>query len=106
MPDITSTHLEAAILDQSVAGAFPDKVYAFVAVYATGTQWRLGLSIANEPGYHPIDGKMFESQAEANEWADGLNKHIGLSDNERLAIISSTMGGRPFIKVVEGEVLA
>jgi hypothetical protein len=91
MTDITSTHLEAAIIDQNVAGAFYDKRYAFVAVYNEG--WQLGVAIANESGYNPIGGKTFKDRAEANEWADGLNAHIGLTDLAALHIIGSTMGG-------------
>jgi hypothetical protein len=90
--DITTTHLEAAILDQTVAGAFPDKSYAFVAVIA-GNAWQLGVAVANEPGYAPIEGKTFANKAEADEWASGLNRHIGLSDDDRIEIICSTMRG-------------
>lgn len=93
MTDITNTHLEAAIIDQSVAGSFPDKVYAFTAVIGEGG-WQLGVAIANESGYNPISGKTFKDQAEAKQWADGLNKHIGRDDDSVLAIICSTMGGR------------
>ena len=92
MTDITSTHLEAALIDQSVAGSFHDKPYAFVAVI-NGNAWQLGVAVANESGYNPIAGKTFAHRAEAKNWADGLNKHIGLSDIEALDIISSTMRG-------------
>ena len=91
--NITQTHLEAAIIDQSVAGQLHDKLYAFVAVYASGTEWQLGVAVANESGYNPID-KLFKDQAEAKQWAAGLNAHIGRSDIEVCEIISSTMGGR------------
>jgi hypothetical protein len=93
MTDITQTHLEAALIDQSVAGAFPDKVYAFTAVIGGGG-WQLGLAIANEGGYNPIPGKTFATQTEAKQWADGLNKHIGRDEDSVMAIICSTMGGR------------
>jgi hypothetical protein len=95
MTDITSTHLEAAIIDQNVAGTFHDKVYAFIAIVENG-DWQLGVAVANERGYHPISGKTFKDQAEAKEWADGLNRHIG-RDAENVAwIIVSTMGGRHY----------
>lgn len=90
MTDITSTHLEAALIDQNVAGAFPDKLYAFVAVVAKGG-WQLGVAVSGEPGYNPISGKAFKSQSEAKEWATGLNKHIGLSEDDYFEIIASTM---------------
>jgi hypothetical protein len=93
MTDITNTNLEAALIDQSAAGAFPDKLYAFTAVIENGA-WCLGVAVANEKGYNPIPGKKFKTQAEAKEWADGLNKHIGRDDHSVMAIICSTMGGR------------
>jgi hypothetical protein len=93
MADITQTHLEAALIDQSVAGAFPYKPYAFTAVIGGGG-WQLGVAVANEAGYNPIPGKTFENQSEAKEWADGLNKHIGRDEDSVLSIVGSTMGGR------------
>ena len=95
MPDITSTHLEAAIIDQSAAGLFSDRAYAFIAVIGNDG-WQLGVAVANERGYNPIPGKTFTTQAEAKEWADGLNKHIGRDANSVMAIIISTMGGRHY----------
>ena len=50
MTDITHQYLEAAIIDQNVAGAFPDKAYAFVAVVNGG--YSLGVAVANEKGYN------------------------------------------------------
>jgi hypothetical protein len=100
MTDITSKSLEAALLDQSVAGAFFDKTYAYNAVYNNG--WQLGVAVANERGYHPIAGKTFEDQAEAKEWADGLNAHIGLTKDAIARIIISTMGGRAYRAAVKG----
>lgn len=92
MTDITNTHLEAALIDQNVAGAFSDKPYAFMAVVAKGG-WQLAVAVANERGYNPIN-KFFESQQEADEWAEGLNRHIGLSADAKFKIVASTMGGR------------
>jgi hypothetical protein len=99
MTDITSKYLEAALIDQNVAGAFFDRRYAFVAVYNEG--WKLGVAVANESGYNPIDGKTFKDQGEANEWADGLNAHIGLDKHAALQIIGSTMGGNR-VEMVRG----
>jgi hypothetical protein len=93
MTDITTTHLEAAIIDQKVAGEFAGKSYAFVSV-AFKRGWQLGVAVANESGYHPIEGKTFKRHAEAREWAEGLNRHIGLKQDDWLAIISSTMRGQ------------
>lgn len=94
MSDITTTHLEAAIIDQQVAGAFRDSTYAFVAVYGEDG-WQLGVAVANESGYSPIVGKTFSDQGEAKRWADGLNAHIGLTDLSAAQIVASTMGGAP-----------
>jgi hypothetical protein len=92
MTDITNTHLEAAIIDQHVAGSFADKVYAFTVVIGDGG-WQLGVAVANESGYHPISGKTFKGRAEADEWADRLNAHIGRDKLAALHIVGSTMGG-------------
>jgi hypothetical protein len=99
MNDITSTHLEAAFIDQNAAGAFPGKLYAFTAV-VTKSGWQLGVAVANEQGYNPIPGKTFKDRAEAKEWADGLNKHIGRDADQVLRIIGSSMGGQP-VEVVQ-----
>jgi len=91
MTDITTTHLEAAIIDQKVAGEFAGKVYAFVAVINDG--YRLGIAVANESGYSPLHGKTFDHYDEAKRWATALNQHIGLSQDAALDIIGSTMRG-------------
>lgn len=87
---ITSEHLEAAIIDQTVAGQFAGKRYAFVTVCGK-EHYGLAVAVANDSGYNPIGGKNFDSQGEAKAWADGLNHHIGLTDEEALKIILSTM---------------
>jgi hypothetical protein len=92
MTDITDTHLEAAFLDQKVAGIFHDKAYAFVAIH-DGT---LGVAVANERGYCPITGPSISSYDEAKTWAKSLNKHIGLSEDDAALIVISTMGGRRY----------
>lgn len=90
--DITTENLEAAILDQQAAGMFHDKVYCFTRVYHEGA-WRIGVAVANEDGYHPVP-KKFTTEAEARDWAERLNKHIGVEDDHAVDIIASTMGGR------------
>jgi hypothetical protein len=92
MPDITNEYLEAAIIDQKVAGEFQGKVYAFVAVVEK-SGWKLGVAVANEQGYNPVEGKIFKNQGEAKQWAEGLNKHIKVSEEDYLDIVSSTMRG-------------
>ena len=94
MTDITTTHLEAAIIDQKVAGEFAGKTYAFVAVTTKSLGgWGLGIAVKDENGYNPISGKTFDRHDEAKRWASGLNEHIGLSQDEALDIIGSTMRG-------------
>jgi hypothetical protein len=95
MTDITSLNLEAALLDQIVAGTFHDKTYAYTSVIAKGG-YQLAVAVVNEKGYCPIDGKTFDNWDEAMSWADSLNKHIGLSTDKALSIVVSTMGGRRY----------
>jgi hypothetical protein len=90
MTDITNTHLEAALIDQNAAGTFAGKDYAFFPVcWRTG--FILGVAVRNEHGYNPIPGKKFTTREDAKEWADGLNSHIGLSDDAATDIIISSM---------------
>lgn len=91
--DITNTHLEAALLDQKVASLFAGQLYCFVAVVGVDG-WQLGVAVANERGYAPIDGLTFVDRDEASTWSEGLNTHIGRTDDDVCAIICSTMGGR------------
>jgi hypothetical protein len=93
MTDITNTHLEAALIDQYVAGAFQGKAYAFVPVVAKGG-WELGVAVRDERGYSPLRGKSFADQDEARQWADSLNAHIGLTDEQAIEIVCSSMRGR------------
>lgn len=88
---ITSKYLEAALIDQVAAGAFHGKDYAFVKVIEEGG-WKLGVAVKNEPGYHPFK-HVFKTEAEAKEWADGLNTHIGLTERRATEIVCSTMFG-------------
>ena len=94
MADITHGNLQAALLDQKIAGLFQGKTYAYTAVVAAGG-WQLGIAVANEKGYHSIS-KTFTEEKEAREWADGLNEHIGLDRDTAIRIVISTMGGQRF----------
>ena len=92
--DITNQNLEAAMLDQKVAGLFSGKRYAFVAVAVgrgSGKGYQLGVAVANEHGFSPIGGKSFSRYSEAKEWAEGLNRHIGLSKDDEFDIVISSM---------------
>lgn len=93
--DITTKHLDLAIIDQMVAGSFAGQRYAFTQAYTDKGQYVLAVAVANESGYCPIEGKTTRDLAEAQTWADGLNAHIGLTQREALHIVASTMGGTP-----------
>lgn len=95
MTDITSRNMEAAIIDQKVAGEFRGKRYAFAPVLAKGKKigefWMLGVAVENEAGYSPVEGRYFAEREEAREWADGLNQHIGHTPSSAFAIICSSV---------------
>jgi hypothetical protein len=94
-PDPTSKSLEAALLDQKVAGAMGDLSYAYVAVVGGSKQFTIGIAVEGQDGYNPIDGGLFEfdSYDEANVFCDGMNKHIGLDKRRAIEIICTTMRG-------------
>lgn len=90
--DPTNHSLEAAILDQKVAGAFHGKSYAYVSVIReTGQAWGIGIAVEGERGYNPIDGIGFDRHYEAKEFCAGMNLHIGLSEHRMAEIVCSTM---------------
>ena len=95
MTDITSLDLEAALLDQLVAGMAQGKVYCFVAVVGYPKGWKLGVAFANEQGYIATT-KDFKTEAEARDYAERMNQHIGRSDDECMRIVISTMGGQRY----------
>lgn len=105
MTDITSMNIEAAIIDQKVAGEFRGKRYAFAPVAAKGRKigefWMLGVAVENEAGYSPIEGRYFADREEAREWADGLNRHIGHDIHSAFEIICSSIRQGPVPKPVE-----
>lgn len=96
MTDITSINLNAAILDQKIAGLFRNKPYAFVAVLVENLPfpWGIGIAVENERGYNPVDSKLFnwDSHSAAEDFVDAMNRHIGLSRREALDLVVTTMG--------------
>jgi hypothetical protein len=97
--DPTNGSLEAALLDQKVAGMYDTKEYAYVAVTRDGKNdkpFGVGIAVLDEPGYTPIDGGLFQFDKydEASAFAAGMNKHIGLNENAAVRIVASTMMGR------------
>lgn len=88
--DITEGNLEAAIVDQKVAGAFAGKRYAFLT-YELAKGFALGVAVQGEAGFYAIAGKSFETREAADVWSDGLNRHIGLTHTEQQEIILSSM---------------
>ena len=92
--DPTHGNLEAAILDQAVAGMFNGKTYAYVAVIReTGKPWGIGVAVLGETGYNPIASETFtwDKEEDAKEFCDGMNFHIRLDTKEVSTIIASTM---------------
>ena len=92
IPDPTNNSLNAALLDQKVAGIFEGQDYAYVPV-VNDNGYGIGIAVANEDGYNPVGGMSFNSYAEARLFADGMNKHIGLPMDHVTGIVCSTMGG-------------
>lgn len=76
-------------LDTIVAG----KVWAFVNVVGENYPARLGIAIANEPGYVPIPEHWChaDSYDELDRHAEQLNEAEGLSVLEAVRIVCSTM---------------
>jgi len=98
MTDITSLDLQAAFLDQEVAGMARGRAYCFVAVVGYPKGWKLGVAFANEQGYIATT-KDFKTEAEARDYAERMNQHIGRSDDECMRIVISTMGGQRYRRV-------
>jgi hypothetical protein len=95
MQDPTHQSLEAAILDQKVAGAFHDVKYAYVPVMrATGKPWGVGIAVENQHGYTPLDGidcVQYDKRKEAEDFCLGMNQHIGLTTLEAARIVVTSM---------------
>lgn len=78
-------------LDEIVRG----KIWAFVAVVGEHTPARLGVAIANEPGYYPIPEHWCHGDYDdISAHADELNRAEGLDLHISTLIVASTMGGR------------
>lgn len=78
-------------LDDAVKG----KVWAFVPVIGKLEGGALGIAMANEAGYWPISEHWAHgSYNEMQEHADELNEAEGISVNEAMRIICSSMVAR------------
>lgn len=79
-------------LDAIVAG----KVWAFISVIGEHNPWRLGVAIANQPGYYPVpefwchatEGRDMDA---FHAHVDALNAAEGLTTHEALRIMASSM---------------
>lgn len=93
--DPTHGNLEAALLDQKIAGLFVGKDYAYAPVMQDNGKWGIGIAVANEQGYSPVLGSKFEwsDYREASRFCDGMNGHIGLPRDHAASLIASTMDG-------------
>lgn len=76
-------------LDKFVAG----KVWAFTAVIRD-LAYGLGIAVANEPGFNPIPLTWChgDNWLEMDEHASELNRANGVSEEQELRIVLSTMG--------------
>lgn len=90
MSDPTNTSLELAFLDQRVEGMFRGRRHCYVAVIAD-KGWGLGVAVADEQGYNPIDGLSYPTKQEADAVVAGMNEHIGVSRTEATEITVTTM---------------
>ena len=94
-PDITSKYLEAAILDQVVMRALSPNPTALSPSLQGKKGWILAspsptsAATTQQPRISTLSWRLAE-------WAQGLNEHIGWSDDEVMRIVISTMGGQPY----------
>jgi hypothetical protein len=88
--DPTTNSLDAAILDQKVAGMFHGQAYAYVAVLKK-SMFGVGIAIDGEHGYYSVDGLEFKTYGEANDFCLGMNRHIGLTFTRQIEITVSSM---------------
>lgn len=72
---------------------FAGKVYAYTAVIDKDYGSALGIAVANEPGYCPINGYWAHSDnyTEMSRHADELNAELGLSLKQAAIIVCSTL---------------
>jgi hypothetical protein len=90
--DPTNGSLEAALLDQYIAGIFFQKPYAYVPVLH-GDEFAIGIAVEGEPGYNLLDAKQFRwvSYDVAYNFCMGMNQHIGLTEDQAVRLIADTM---------------
>jgi hypothetical protein len=97
--DPTQQSIEAAILDQKVAGTMGDDPYAYVAVlnHRPGKMWAIGIAVEDQAGYVPIEADImftFDRREEVDAFVGGMNKHIGLTPDRAARIVISSMRGK------------
>ena len=98
-PDPTHTSLEAAFLDQKVAGQFHGMDYVYVPSLMDNGMWCVGIAVANEDGHYPIRGSSefeFDRFDLCVIFCHGMNRHIRVPLDHVAEIIASTMGGRTY----------
>lgn len=89
--DPTNHDLTLALIDQMVAGKYQGRQIAYTAVTGEGGKCRLAIAEFGHSGYTPISGWECDSFLEAFDVADGMNLHIGLSEDRADTIIASSM---------------
>lgn len=82
--------------EAGVKSVTQNRVWAYVAVLGEHYPARLGIAIANEPGYNPVPEFWCHADTldEMQAHADQLNAELGLDRKAAVSIIVSTMGGR------------
>jgi len=90
----TKTILPQASME-AVREIFHGKTIAFTAVVAEGG-FGLGVTLEGEPGYWPIPTDLASSKSwEAmNDAATTINRFLGLSDEDAMRIVTSTMAAQ------------
>lgn len=95
--DPTKENLGYALLEQKVAVAFRGRRYAYIVVSGrtAGRPWTVGIAVDGERGFNSLSGPGldFAHRSEADTFAAGMNKHIGLSAREASDILISSMRG-------------
>lgn len=61
------------------------------AAVLRGNAWTLGIVKEGERGYYGTDYPTVDTQREAQDWAEGLNKRLGLTEKEILMLILQSM---------------
>lgn len=75
-----------------IEAKFAGKLWAYTAVIGKHEPARLGIAVANEPGYVPIPEYWANgSYDEMSDHADALNAERGQSLDESLRIVAASM---------------